>query len=259
VSGTTLTAGTSATTTVDLNHFKSYVNASGNIVVVYTNSSLLYVAIVKLTGTTEAISSVNTTGISSNSPYYYGVFAVTGNKTFVVCTSTATSYVTVIVTDTSGTASVGSLTTVSNGGSNANSAPQLIYKTGTTLTVNLNSSTAIRSVSFDCSGAAPSVSNSVVISYSTTGLPLIALPNQSDAFCVRPANMLSTPTSSHFIGAGAAIWDSVFSSKKISRTIPLVLPMLVASGIPSTNSNESWFHGSINGSVGRVIIKVEAA
>jgi hypothetical protein len=116
VSGTTLTAGTAATATAtanDASNMRSYQNSNGNIVAVFVNTTP-QAAIFRLTGTTEAASTVNLGGahlaaLSNNSD----LVDLGGGKTLVAWTNSAqTGVIANILTDTAGTASAGTALTI---------------------------------------------------------------------------------------------------------------------------------------------------
>jgi hypothetical protein len=116
VSGTTLTAGTAATATATANdaaNMRTYQNSNGNIVAVFV-STTPQAAIFRLTGTTEAASTVNLggahlAGLNNNSD----LVDLTGGKTLVAWTNAGqTGVIANILTDTAGTASAGTALTI---------------------------------------------------------------------------------------------------------------------------------------------------
>jgi hypothetical protein len=109
VSGVTLTAGTAASVSGLNEHPRAYVNSNGNIVALTgTNTGIATAVIFRLTGTVEAQSSIDL-GLSRNyNENQFDMIDVGSGKTLIVaCGQNVTGFVANLLTDTSGTASVG--------------------------------------------------------------------------------------------------------------------------------------------------------
>lgn len=106
VSGVTLTAGTAATLSVTAAAFRAFQNGNGNIVANYLNSGHT-AAVFKLTGTTEAGSTVSLGTAPTNALTNADYVAVSASKTLFASYISATSVQFNILVDTAGTASVG--------------------------------------------------------------------------------------------------------------------------------------------------------
>lgn len=155
VSGTTLTAGTQTTTAATSAYiYRSFLNGNGNIVIHYSNTTE-YAAVVKLTGTTDAISAVNlgtpTSAVLSNGDYVQ----VTASKTAFIGNSAGAAWYINILTDTGGTASAG--TEVSGGGVGTPNYLCGLGASGNTAYFITSGGQSVAQISVDCSGASPSV------------------------------------------------------------------------------------------------------
>ena len=102
VSGTTLTGGTEATTTVSTNQFLTGALNTGRYVVLFRNTNG-YSGLVSITGTTASISlAANTLGITTFNPQ----MQVFGNTAYILSGTGASDQIS-IATDTAGTITVG--------------------------------------------------------------------------------------------------------------------------------------------------------
>jgi len=170
VSGTTLTAGASATCLAGILGavFRSFLNGNGNIVcqfILSGGSPVNKAAIFKLTGTTETVSDatlgVVPTAIISNSDYVQ----VTASKTAFLSGASGT-WACNILTDTAGAASAGTQIT---GTSSGTPTFAQLPSTGNNATFAMAENGPVYSSrTFDCSGSSPVASSSVKIVFNTS-------------------------------------------------------------------------------------------
>jgi hypothetical protein len=244
VSGTTLTAGTEATTAVTaLTAPRTFLNGNGNIVAIYTNTTVT-AAIIKLTGTTEAISAVSVISAGALAETDFAI--VSSSKTFIVSYASGAFYAN-ILTDTSGTASVG--TQVTNSGT-AYASPGNISdlwvnaNNGSTVRIAYASPTVYAQTTFDCSGASATISSGIMKSLSVSAMA-VSLPknNFGDR---QPMTLLSGSSSYTISYIVSDVFDVLITPNSIIQILPTSLSQIFLSsiyGFPGETDSESWFLG----------------
>jgi hypothetical protein len=247
VSGSTLTAGTAATISSDSQTgIRAFVNGNGNIVIQYRNVSATYGAIVKLTGTTEAISAVGIgsgTGATNTTTDY---LQITASKTLFVYYSSTTWYAN-ILTDTSGTASAG--TEISYGMNSTISSVMSLTNTGNLGKVAISG--AIQAT-LDCSGTSPTLQS--LNSFLST-IPFL------------PSNINGTPNPLKFVSGNTCYYfysatlinGLAFLGNNIIQLDPLVLGGGQRNIVTGAASNESFVIGSQFNGTGFYIQRFETA
>ena len=165
VSGATLTAGTATATASTATGFRCFQNAAGNIIVLFINTTL-FAAIFKLTGTTEAVTAISVGSSTPAGAYgtYWDIAYISATQTGVVWVSTGnTSYNANILTDTTGTVSVGTQVTGTCTGTYSgtiSSVSTLNVTTANMMKVWLSNYSGGHSIAlFDCSGTSPTLSS----------------------------------------------------------------------------------------------------
>lgn len=156
VSGSTLTLGTAANvTSTSVGLFRAILNSNGNIVVDYANTTH-YVSVFKLTGTTEAATSVNIGQVPTDSQKTTALQA-TASK-IVYCTVASNVIYLNTVTDTAGTASAGTEAQIANIGTLSTvGASSVINSIGVFLVH--GTSTAVHKIDVSFSTASPVVNS----------------------------------------------------------------------------------------------------
>lgn len=258
VSGSTLSAGTAARIPCagggyEISQVRAFVNGNGNIVIMYRDSQLSG-AIVKLTGTTEAISAVS---IGTNNGLYTTTdyLQITASKILFYYYDSATCYAN-LLTDTSGTASAGleisfTLPTV-NGIAALTSTGNLARVSA----VSTNYGTL--QATLDCSGTSP-----ILQSVSSTGAAELAI-NPSFTDGTRHPFLFISGNVCYFYrfstnGSSSASYTTVFLTNAITQ-----FPALpgrggfLGSAIGSA-SNESFMVGSLVANTGFYIQRFETA
>lgn len=244
VSGTTLTAGTEATTaTTSVTAPRTFLNGNGNIVAIYTNTTVT-AAIIKLTGTTEAISAVSV--ISTGALPETDFAIVSSSKTFIASYSGGAFYAN-ILTDTSGTASVGTQVTNSN---TAYASPGNITdfwvnaNSGSTVRIAYNSPSVYAQITFDCSGASATISSGIMKFLSVSTMA-VSLPKNN--FGDRQPMTLLSGSSSYTISFTVGdVFDVLMTPNSIIQILPASLSQTFLSsiyGFPGETDSESWFLG----------------
>lgn len=264
ISGTTITAGTAVTVASNL-YFQSFANitqnGNGNLVVLYPNSSSLYAAtVVKLTGTTEAASTV-TLNASYTAQRHVESLPIAAGKTAVFyIDQTSRDWGCNIVTDTAGTASIG--TAVSGIARNNITAAQAIAAASNTARFGLVEICA--QLSFDCSGTSPVLSG--VASY---GAPNATLNQpggyfaQTNLTAERPLGTLLAGSSLYRLGAvnnnGIETYDLMATPGRVDRIMPPTFAR--GSGVNGAATNEFWSSFAANdaATAGIQITRIEAA
>ncbi len=255
VSGSTLTAGTAATATTSAPTFRSIMNGNGNIVVVYANSNTS-ASIFKLTGTVEAVS----TAVITTQVFYTlaqsDIAVVTNSKLLIIMSPVATSaWYANILTDTAGTASVG---TMMSRPSNGNITDFSVIATVVSSMVRIAYKTNLQIAQWtlDCSGSSPAYNN--IITVYTNGLT-VGNCSASDSYGVRSPNNLYVGNHAVLIGGGNTSGDTYLNPYSMNRRPPLQLLNQSNIGVVGANTNESWFGGILLGSTGFAINRVEMA
>jgi hypothetical protein len=246
VSGTTLTVGTEAqfSTGTFINLTRSFMNGNGNIVTQWfdTGTGAAYASIFKLTGTTEAISTVNmgSYGIAPTITYSEAV-QISASKT---CFFLSNSYIR-ILTDTAGTASVGtSLATTLASASGLCAVPT----TANFADFIIQGTTYAHRISVDCTTTTPSISTQST--YAT-------YPS-STYMGVQPSDANNKRDGRTFISNGSAIGlSAAYPSLNMLKNSFNVLPVAISMGSPKNDSNDNatWFN--LDNSSGQVIRKIE--
>jgi len=195
VSGSTLTAGAAATAPTTAATWKASLNGSGNLVIIYTNTTFT-VSISKLTGTTEAFSTVSI-GTAQGS---YEMLHVGSTKT---CIATGANWALLI--DTSGTASISTAQSASNG-----QTPIAYYVDGNTAffgTLGTRGAGSFDLVSqIDCSGLSPGNLKNIPYQNASAQLPV---GTDSD-------NVMSGT----FIVAGSSIYIPTYGASTTGNVAP---------------------------------------
>jgi hypothetical protein len=231
VSGSTLTVGTFADASANVNGvFRAFLNGNGNIVTHHTFTTH-FAAIFKLTGTVEAASQINLgtlpTSVIDNADYVN----VGANKTCFVygVSGTSTLYAN-ILTDTNGTASAGTELSFVNFSSLVETFSGL-FAVGNTARFLFGGGEGAGSVSqrvglisIDCSGSSPVAADFDAVFVSaqvpTTTPTATPQPRPSDRFGVRNATVLLNGANAVTLGGTARPFDLVASSK-LRRPISL--------------------------------------
>jgi hypothetical protein len=269
VSGSSLTAGTEVSVaSTTSSSFRAILNGNGNIVCQYINTTH-YATIFKLTGTTEAASSVSLGTAPSNILTVTDYVAVTASKTAFVYSDPTSSNIWYanILTDTAGTASAG--TEISRGLLGAVTTVAGLTASGTSARFALataETSGVYVNLTLNCSGSSPSVSAlQQMARYSAAsgnGGTSNATPTASDAYGVRQPKQLISGTRVHILGSAATTNDLSLTSNSIllTRSMPIYEQAFNMRGIPGASASESFIANSAtNGATGFVIQRIEAA
>ena len=255
VSGTTLTIGTlaSVATTSSANIFRAFLNGNGNIVCEYINTTH-YATVFKLTGTVEAASSVSLgtvpQTIINNSDYVQ----VTASKTAFL-SGNAGTWACNILTDTAGTASVGTEITGTTSGT-----PTFcqLPSTGNNATFAVGENNgAYSSRTFDCSGASPVASSSVrtFLSSTITITPLLS----TDIYGIKNARTLIGGQVAYSVSSGVPTVGS-FSVNSVETRIIRPTFLSITPSVGETGSiTYTTTTPTFLSTTGILIQKVEAA
>lgn len=249
ISGITLTPGTQATAVCNQVTFRAFANGNGNMVVEYMNSNH-FAAIFKLTGTVEAVSValLDSNFTASLIPSNSGYTIINANKTlFASANGNATLN---ILTDTAGTASVGTAKTV---------FPTTYVYCSPTVTANIarlfvQASNTSHSCAIDCSGTSPTFTSSAkLVSQSST----FAITSGQDFFGFPAATNLVGGTQDYFVGQYPA-GGVRFGLNKVSLVSSPIAYLPAVLG--STNSI-SWGAepANLGANTGIAIQRIEAA
>jgi hypothetical protein len=283
VSGTTLTIGTSAGTgaTLATNTSKVLINGGGNIVALYvpTGSTAYAFSIFKLTGTSEAITSV---GFGSGSGAVVNdvlnmveLVNIGTNKTLVIAYDN-TSHRVNILTDTSGTASLGTALSLAAIISQA-AAAHAISVSGTTAKCLVSCAYAtggqgsLTIYDVDCSGVSPVVSaiksqSGFYVSGTTPTLGCAQI-GSSDHKGQRHTGVLKAGSSAYFIAGPCAAFDWRITANSIQKiqSLPIANSTTlgqysIITGVIGAAANESWVYAALGlGSNQVTIQRIEAA
>lgn len=261
VSASTLSAGTGANVTfVSAYEFRSFVNGNGNIVVNYNNANHS-ATIFKLTTTTEVASTVilsSTDPQTINSRTDYAV--VSASKTAYISHANSTNWYANILTDTAGTASVGTQITYATVGNMTGLANFGV--SGNNVRFGYSATTQHGQFTLDCSGASPVLSSVVAAIYtsSSTSLPT---PLASDRYGELGGNQLTVGASSMVLGGNVTASDYMFAANSLKR-----IGSLLTTGTPgnstlikprSSNSDLWLFRPVGTTSIGYSFQRIEAA
>jgi hypothetical protein len=255
VSTSTLTAGTQATYTSDSYIFRAVLNGNGNVVCNFKSSSAHRVAVFKLTSTTEAVSTASLGGTVPNSIQVTDFCHVSTGKTLFVSWDGSTAWSANILTDTAGTASVGTSLGFTN--SSAVSYQTLLPAIGNTVRVaNTYGITDARMTVLDCSGASPTLSTNYVYN-SWSGA--YAYTEPSDLYGQRRVAQLHAGSTSIILTTSNTAPNTCYMPNGFKQldSIPL---KTVSNGALGSASNESYLVMYLDtGSTGITIMRIEAA
>ena len=256
VSGSTLSAGTAATSAVTSGTWRAFLNGNGNIVCQHIRTTH-YATIFKLTGTTEAASSVNLGTAPTNITAQADYVQVTASKTAFLYSVSSTTWYANILTDTAGTASAG--TEISSSVQNSMSAVSGISASGNNARFAIANSSQTGQVTLDCSGASPTVSTLYYVGRDTT--VTTAVPTSSNVYGYRDAKQLTNGQTSVLMAGGVQLASMLYLPGRVLRIPGDAVAMLsTIRGTVSTTSNESFFADSLNnGTSGYYIQRVECA
>lgn len=257
VSGSSLSAGTAASTTATNNGIRSFVDGNGNLVCAYNNSNLSAV-IFKLTTTTEAASAVVlVSGIDPGAVVNYSEFIqITADKTLFICRAAGAAYwYANILTGTSGTATAGTAITVATRGNMASFAALSV--TGNYARIAAYSVNAFYQITFDCSGASPVQFKNVATAYSAASA---GIPQFSNKYGVRSYTTLFAGTTGYSLANQTSMGASVYGVGYITRA-SMGAVVLYDTGSPGPSASETYLLGVMDGAgaAGCQIQKVEVA
>lgn len=240
VSGSTLSAGTEASTAITGSAVRAVQNGNGNIVCNYINTSH-YASIFKLTSTTEAVSAASLGALPTGITTYTDYYPITASKTAFLYISSGTWYVN-ILTDSAGTASAGAEITYT---SSSAARVQCVTATGNNLRVMVCSNTTsgrITQAIIDCSSASPSLTSSTTlgVAYSTLNG---ATPTSSDIYGVRVWTTLISGATAYLLGyiEGQGAFDIISTTNALRRNVPISCSSIT--GVIGANTNEAWLIG----------------
>jgi hypothetical protein len=258
VSGSSLSAGTAASTTATNNGIRSFVDGNGNLVCAYNNSNLSAV-IFKLTTTTEAASAVVlVSGIDPGAVVNYSEFIqITADKTLFICRAAAgaTYWYANILTGTSGTATAGTAITVATRGNMGSFAALSV--TGNYARIAAYSVNAFYQITFDCSGASPVQFKNVATAYSAYSA---GAPQFSNKYGMRSYTTLFAGTTGYSLANQTFMGASVYGVGYITRA-SMGAVVLYDGGSPGSSASETYLLGVMDGAgaAGCQIQKVEVA
>lgn len=258
VSGSSLSAGTAASTPATNNGIRSFVDGNGNLVCAYNNSNLSAV-IFKLTATTEAASAVVlVSGIDPGVVVNYSEFIqITADKTLFICMAAAgaTYWYANILTGTSGTATAGTAITVATRDNMGSFAALSV--TGNYARIAAYSVNAFYQITFDCSGASPVQFKNVATAY---GAASAGVPRFSNKYGVRSYTTLFAGTTGYSLANQTLMGASVYGVGYITRA-SMGAVVLYDTGSPGPSASEAYLLGVMDwaGVAGCQIQKVEVA
>lgn len=255
VSGSSLSAGTQASTATTAAEFRSIQNGNGNLVANYRNTTH-FACIFKLTGTVEAASAVTLGTVPSQALSHADYLALSASKTLFVYDASSTAWYANILTDAAGTASAGVEIT---GTVSTVSAVAGIAVSGTNARVGLHTATAQQQLTMDCSGASPVLSSATSMPYDSANGGGTFGP--SDAYGVRRTTTMDAGTTRYAVSSPAtATYALVATPSSVFKT---AVPKGQTTGALAVvgAANELWFASAFNGtgSVGAVFNRMEAA
>jgi len=261
VSGSTLSAGTAASVGATAAAYRAFLNGNGNIVCGYANASLTF-SIFKLTGTTEAASTTAGTGMLTASIATWDFLQVAADKTALfMMTTSSRSWRCYLLTDNAGTASLGSMATGTSFAANITQIGALTVS-GNLARFSYAQATATAEysqITLDCSAASPTLASQITVTAQATADPTIFA---SDAYGVRPANLLIVSQSCSYLGGAAKTFDLRVTPNSVQRAIaaPVSAGGYSMTGVPAA-SNEAWLAGtaSFGGFTGYLMQRVESA
>lgn len=256
VSGSSLSAGTAATVTTESGSpFRAFLNGNGNIVANYMNSNHS-ATIFKLTGTVEAASTavLSSTGPSVNiTNTDYAV--ISAGKTVYISYGGTSTWYSNILTDTAGTASVG--TEISGLMAATVSYLAKLGVSGNTVRFAVTAGTTQGGqITLDCSGTSPVLSAANFCPLSGLQYPATASNRYGELY---PSQM-NVGTSSHIVSGGAYEFDTIATPIFFKRTPSILLAANPANYGVRFSDSEIWATSPLNNSTtGQIFQRVEAA
>lgn len=256
VSGATLTLGTQATAPATNATNRSFLNGNGNIVCHYLNTTH-YATIFKLTGTTEAASSVSLGTVPGTFQTTTDYLPISSSKTcFGWVDASATSAYYRILTDSAGTASVGTQLTVSTDGTGQRVGAGTLI--GTTAQFIIYASQSVSVHRIDCSGVNAAISSIASTQYASN---ITFYPTARNAYGERSWQMVHAGTNSRILVGTTSAFDMVCGSVgvKTAQAIPQIgYPS--NGGVSGSSDSETYLAFAFaNGTTGFYINRVEAA
>lgn len=263
VSGSSLAAGTEASTGCTSSTYRTQALGSGNIVAFHLNT-LFKGAVISVSGTVANISvaTISSSVTPGNALNYFDTIAVNNTKLCVLYHGGSTTFGVNHLTDTAGTAGVGTEIT---------STTETSISAGTTVSVGLSGSTATFCMRASTNGAylanIDTSGSSPVLSSLTPMVVYLAGSAQTPS----TPDMYNTRSGRQVIAGGVLYTVSPTSTAGIvyglqassSGLSPILLPNVVGTNPPGTcagAANETWFISSIGtASNGVAVCRVEAA
>ncbi len=255
VAGVVLTTGTEASIAVsfvDSNTVRAFVNGNGNVVVETIAVNSHKVHIFKLTGTVEAISTVTLGSYVPLTIDKTGYTIISASKTLFVGAVGGTIYSS-IVTDTAGTASVGTTLAITGV---TNDTPVLCSTSvvGNLARVTSYVQTLVTSCILNCSGVTPTI-NRVNKAKTTVFAYYSGVPTASqDKYGVLNGKSICTPSADYSMNASTSI---KITEKFISTNINV--PSSVNAFVKGKSDSISWDIYTGIGTAGITIQRIEAA
>jgi hypothetical protein len=253
-SGSALTPGTESSQATTAAEYRAFLNGNGNIVCNYRNTTH-YATVFKLTTTTEAGSSVSIGTVPTAATTAADYVAVTAGKTAYVYHAGSTAWYSNILTDTAGTATVG--TEISGSVSGNLAGVSGLLASGNNARFAIQSASQLQQLTLDCSGTSPTLSSAQVVAYASA-TATVGIPAASNLYGERSAKQLIAGTVANFIGGPLAVGDTRMGSASIQRQTPLQV-ISITSGAVGATSAESWLGNIIVSTTGYAIQRVEAA
>ncbi|MQA39040.1 hypothetical protein [Rugamonas aquatica] len=261
LAGSTLTAGTAANTTSSstfTSQLWAFINGNGNLVARYIDGvGITAAAVFKLTGTTEAVSTVQLLNVPTTTCAYLEVSA--GKVIFVTDGNTNNSASWNILTDTAGTASAG--TQASTTLASSVSYLGAIDVSGTTarFTGGVSASSGIPAtfiLTLDCSGS------SGVLQGLQTAAYIPSVKNNSRNGVRNGEKLVAGASTYVFADASTDAnqskpYDVMFGPRGVVQSIALGVAQNVSR--PGNAANEAWAVGYITSTSPIYIKRVEAA
>jgi hypothetical protein len=256
--GTTLTVGTQATAVATSAPFRAFLNGNGNIVCHYINTTH-FATVFKLTGTVEAASSVSLgtapTSVITQADYVQ----VTASKTLFGYHAGSTTFYANLLTDTAGTATAGTEFSLNGFSAAINSLAGLV-SSGNSARILYGNNTQQIQATFDCSGASPTLSSTVLTFFSSL---IVASVTASDVYGIRaPRLQFAGATVTNIPSNSTETLATVTTANSIRAVVPMMIGISAASGSPKGvvgAANESILANTVSGTNGFTINRIEAA
>lgn len=253
VSGSSLSAGTEATSTISSAQFKSSVLPNGRWIVFFINSTQ-YAAIVKLTTTVAAISATSM-GTTTGAPQRIQLAFIGQDKVVCFYHAASTNWYANTVIDTAGTVGVGTeISGVTGANINTNT---WVATSGNNISFVLNYSSGHTVYNFDGSGASPVLSTQYAMP-GPSGTAIFQSPDDSNVRNFRSAYVGNSLTSTH--ATTSQIFNVRANSSGIRKLSGVNFRVKDASaGVPGNSDNECWYNDVFSTGVGLLINRVEVA